>query len=174
MEPVVPKDQINYSMRREEFTFSFEVYDNVEELTTEDAFLLNEAKAVTRHAYAPYSRFRVGAAARLQNGEIITGTNQENASFPAGICAERVLLSAAAARYPGMPVESIAISYFNEQGPADRPISPCGICRQSLQEFETRTRQPIRLILGGQTGPVYVIPQSGSLLPIAFVADDLT
>src|SRR3984957_684361 len=152
MEPVVPKDQINYSMRREEFTFSFEVYDNVEELTTEDAFLLNEAKAVTRHAYAPYSRFRVGAAARLQNGEIITGTNQENASFPAGICAERTLLSVAGAQHPGVAIDTLAISYDNENGPSDRPISPCGICRQSLQEFEQRTGRPVRLVLGGHEG----------------------
>jgi cytidine deaminase len=161
-------------MQHKEFRLTYEEYASDAELAPADRDLLEMAREVTAHAYAPYSRFRVGAAARLNNGEIITGTNQENASFPVGICAERVLLSAAAARYPGMPVKSIAISYFNEQGPAERPISPCGICRQSLQEFETRTGQPIRLILGGQTGPVYVIAQSGSLLPIAFVADDLT
>jgi cytidine deaminase len=144
MEPAVPKDKIKSSMQRNEFTFSFEVYDNAEELATEDALLLNRAKTVTQHAYAPYSHFRVGAAARLQNGEIITGTNQENASFPAGICAERTLLSAASALYPGMPINTLAISYDNEHGPSDKPISPCGICRQSLQEFEQRT---------GKTGP---------------------
>ncbi|HET6255966.1 MAG TPA: cytidine deaminase [Puia sp.] len=160
-------------MQKKEYHFSYEVYESAAELPTEDALLLDKARETTVHAYAPYSRFRVGAAARLNNGQIVTGTNQENASFPVGICAERVLLSAAASLYPGMPVRAIAISYFNEQGPAGQPISPCGVCRQSLQEFETRTGQPIRLILGGQTGPIYVIPRSSSLLPIAFVADDL-
>jgi cytidine deaminase len=173
MEPAVPKDQINYSMRREEFTFSFEVYDNVEELTKEDAFLLNRAKAVTQHAYAPYSHFRVGAAARLQNGEIITGTNQENASFPAGICAERTLLSTASSLYPGIPIDTLAISYHNEHGPSDKPISPCGICRQSLQEFEQRTGRSIRLILGGEKGGILILPRTGDLLPLAFTSKEM-
>jgi cytidine deaminase len=160
-------------MQKKEYHFSYEVYDSAAELPAEDALLLDKAREVTAHAYAPYSHFRVGAAARLNDNRIVTGTNQENASFPVGICAERVLLSTVASLYPNIPITVIAISYFNEQGPADRPISPCGICRQSLQEFETRTQHPIRLILGGQTGPVYVIPESGSLLPIGFVADNL-
>lgn len=160
-------------MQHKEYRFTYEEYTSDAELETADQHLLDKAREVTSHAYAPYSHFRVGAAARLNNGQIVTGTNQENASFPVGICAERVLLSAASSLYPDIPIRAIAISYFNEQGPAKQPVSPCGICRQSLQEFETRTGQPIRLILGGQTGPVYVIPQSASLLPIAFVADDL-
>jgi cytidine deaminase len=160
-------------MEQKQFNLLYEEYTSDKELTGEDQALLKKARTTTAHAYAPYSHFRVGAAALLQNGQIVTGTNQENASFPVGICAERVLLSTASSLYPGVGVLTLAISYFNENGPADRPISPCGICRQSLQEFETRTQQPIRLILGGQTGPVYVIPRSGSLLPLAFVADDL-
>ena len=149
-------------------------YPSDGELRPEDSFLLKKARSATRDAYAPYSHFRVGAAAVLANGEIITGVNQENAAFPAGICAERTLLSVAAARFPGIPIETLAISYYNEQGPADRPISPCGICRQSLKEFEDRTHHPIRLVLGGQTGPVYVIPRSGALLPVGFGAEDLS
>jgi cytidine deaminase len=160
-------------MQHKEFAFSFEVYDNAEELTSKDAFLLNRAKEVTQQAYAPYSRFRVGAAARLQNGEIITGTNQENASFPAGICAERTLLSAASSLYPGIPIDTLAISYHNEQGPSDHPISPCGICRQSLLESEQRTGKPIRLILGGLQGKIYIIPGSNALLPLAFTTMEL-
>jgi cytidine deaminase len=160
-------------MQKKEYRFTYEEYASDAELEIADRQLLDKAREATSHAYAPYSHFRVGAAARLTNGRIVTGTNQENASFPAGICAERVLLSTVTSLYPELPIQEIAISYFNEQGPAGKPISPCGICRQSLQEFETRTGQPIRLILGGQTGPVYVIPQSASLLPIAFVADDL-
>jgi len=160
-------------MQKKEHIFIYEVYDSVEELKEQDAQLLNNAKAVTKEAYAPYSHFRVGAAARLQNGQTVTGTNQENASFPAGICAERTLLSVASSLYPGIPIETLAISYDNGNGPSDNPISPCGICRQSLQEFEQRTGRPIRLILGGQTGKIYIIPRSNLLLPLAFTSDEL-
>lgn len=156
-----------------EYHFSYEEFASIDELPSADALLLKRAQEVTRHAYAPYSNFRVGAAARLDNGEIITGTNQENASFPAGICAERTLLSAAASFFPGVGVETLAVSYVNESGPSDRPISPCGICRQSLQEAEQRSGRPIRLILGGQTGKVYVIAAAGQLLPFAFTSEEL-
>lgn len=160
-------------MEKKEYFFSYEVYEGVEGLQAEDALLLNKARTTTAHAYAPYSHFRVGAAARMQNGEIVTGANQENASFPAGICAERTLLSVASSLYPGMPVGTIAISYYNENGPSDRPISPCGICRQSLQEFEHRTGGPIRLILGGMKGRIYIIPEANFLSPFGFTGDEL-
>ena len=94
-----------------QFNFSFELYDSSNELSSDDSFLLSEARSVTQFAYAPYSNFNVGAAARLVNGEVITGTNQENASYPAGICAERVLLSTAASLFPGIAIQSMAISY---------------------------------------------------------------
>ena len=160
-------------MKKEIHQFTYEVYDSAEELASDDAMLLNKAKEVTAQAYAPYSRFRVGAAAKLDNGQVVTGTNQENASFPAGICAERVLMSTASSLYPGVPIDTLAVSYHNENGPGDNPISPCGICRQSLQEFEQRTGRPIRLLLGGEKGPVYVFPQSSLLLPFAFTANEL-
>jgi cytidine deaminase len=160
-------------VQKKEEVFTYEIYDSVEELNEQDAQLLQMAKAVTKYAYAPYSNFRVGAAARLQNGQTVTGTNQENASFPAGICAERTLLSAASSLYPGIPIDTLAISYDNGNGPSDRPISPCGICRQSLQEFEQRTGRPIRLLLGGQKGKIFSIPSSGQLLPLAFTADEM-
>jgi cytidine deaminase len=145
-----------------------EIYPDIQSLDKEDQLLLEAARQATENAYAPYSRFRVGAALRLSNGQIITGTNQENASFPAGICAERVALSAASAVYPGIVVETLAISYFNERGEADQPISPCGICRQTLSEYEQRFGQTIRLVLGGKSGPVYIIRRSSDLLPLAF------
>src|SRR6516162_3270749 len=135
-------------MEKKEIRLEYQEFASEGELPLADARLLSAAKRATGDAYAPYSRFRVGAAAQLANGDIVTGSNQENASFPAGICAERTLLSAAASRFPGVPIETLAISYSNEQGPSDRPISPCGICRQSLQEIEQRTGRPIRLILG--------------------------
>jgi cytidine deaminase len=160
-------------MQKREISFSFEEYASAGELSAGDAALLKTAQEVTAHAYAPYSRFRVGAAARMANGEIVTGSNQENASFPAGICAERTLLSVAAVRYPGVAIESLAISYHHERGVSDRPISPCGICRQSLQEFEQRTGHGVRLILGGETGKVIILPQAGLLLPLAFTSEEL-
>jgi cytidine deaminase len=161
-------------MKKEEYSFSFEVYDTIDELNEHDAWLLNEAREVTQQAYAPYSHFRVGAIARLVNGEIVTGTNQENASFPVGLCAERVLLSAAASLFAGVAIETIAISYKNENGESDRPISPCGICRQTLLEYETRLDHPIRVILGGMEGKVYIIERASLLLPLSFTSQDLT
>src|SRR5690349_5518361 len=123
-------------MKQEKFQFSFEVYDSIDELNADDQQLLIEARNVTGQAYAPYSNFHVGAAAKLENGKIVTGTNQENASYPIGICAERVLLSAVSSLYPGIPVETMAISYQSKKRKSDHPISPCGMCRQALVEFE--------------------------------------
>ena len=131
-------------MKTEEFTFSISVYDSIDELNQEDAFILAEARAVTQFAYAPYSNFMVGAVATLVNGETVTGTNQENASYPAGICAERVLLSCAASQHPGIGIKTIAIAYNNLKGKSDHPVSPCGICRQSFAEFQSRPRPPHR------------------------------
>jgi cytidine deaminase len=119
-------------MENKDIRFSVEVYNSSEELPPADAALLASAREVTKQAYAPYSNFLVGAVAILSNGERVVGTNQENASYPVGICAERVLLSAISSQYPGMPVDAIAISYNNLNGESDHPISPCGICRQSL------------------------------------------
>ena len=160
-------------MIRETISFAFEVYDSVEELSVEDAWLLQEARKVTSQAYAPYSQFKVGAIARLTNGESVTGTNQENASYPVGLCAERVLLSAASSIYPNVPIETMAISYHNTKGESDRPVTPCGICRQTLAEYQLRLNHPIRLILSGLEGKIYIIPQSNMLLPLSFNSSDL-
>lgn len=160
-------------MKKEEYNFEFEVYDSIDELEEADKFLLNEARMVTAHAHAPYSHFRVGAIARLNNGKIITGSNQENASFPIGLCAERVLLASSASLFPEVPIETIAISYNNENGNSSHPISPCGICRQNLLEYEAKFKQPIRIILGGLQGKVYIIERAGMLLPLSFTADEL-
>jgi cytidine deaminase len=160
-------------MHAKEIHIRYRQYDSAGELSRPDALLLEEARKATQQAYAPYSRFRVGAAAILPDGQVVTGSNQENASFPAGICAERVLLSAVASLYPGQPILTLAVSYLNGQGASKVPITPCGICRQSLSEYQSRTRQPIRLILGGQEGPVWVIEDAGALLPLAFSSGDM-
>lgn len=160
-------------MRKKELRFFVEVYSSVEELSTDDAALLAAARAVTGQAYAPYSRFLVGAAASLQNGKIITATNQENASYPVGICAERVLLSAVASQEQGVAIHTIAVSYNNLQGESNHPVSPCGICRQSLAEYEERFGQPIRIILSGMTGEVHIVDTVQHLLPLSFGSTDM-
>lgn len=160
-------------MNKEEFKFNFEVYDSIDELNNEDADLLKEARKVIQFAYAPYSNFQVGAFAKLVNGKTVSGTNQENASYPAGICAERTLMSTASSLFPGVGIETIAISYNNMNGKSDRPISPCGICRQSFAEFQDRTKNPIRIILSGMEGKVQIIENAKNLLPLIFGADDM-
>lgn len=156
-----------------EYKFSYQVLENDALLDEESRALLLKARTVTAEAYAPYSDFFVGAAALLANGQIVTGTNQENASYPAGICAERVLLSAVAALYGTIVIKTIAVSYNKKYGVSNYPVSPCGICRQSLAEFESRTNTPIRLILSGQEGKVFVIDSASYLLPFSFGSNDL-
>lgn len=160
-------------MKEQKFEFEYEVYTDTSELNTQDAELLTRARTVTRQAYAPYSNFFVGAAARLSNNEIVVGTNQENASYPVGICAERVLLGSAATLHPGEAIDTMAISYDSKEVKSDHPISPCGMCRQSLLEYETRTAQPIRLILAGQEGKIFIVKTIRFLLPFAFTSEEL-
>lgn len=148
-------------------------YRDAAALPVEDRQLLEQARRVTAGAYAPYSAFRVGAALRLANQEVVSGANQENASFPAGICAERVALSAASALHPGMDIEALAVSYDSARLSSLHPISPCGICRQSLLEYEIRAGHPIRVIMGGLGGEVWVVPSAAALLPLSFSAADL-
>ena len=160
-------------MKKETIHFDYEVYETSTELNEGDKNLLEAAREVTSKAYAPYSNFLVGAVAKLLNGETISGTNQENASYPVGICAERVLLSAAATLYKDIAIDTIAISYNNLKGDSSSPVSPCGMCRQALREYEERTTHSIRLILGGQSGKVFIINNVSQLLPFSFGGKDL-
>jgi cytidine deaminase len=160
-------------MKKQQLTITYEVFSDISELDPDDRALLLNARQTTANAYAPYSHFNVAAAARMKNGQVLSGTNQENASFPAGICAERVLLSAISAVYPNEPVQSLAISYKGDLDNSKRPLAPCGICRQSLSEFERRYHQPIRLILGGMEGEAYVFSSAKDLLPLDFSKEDL-
>jgi cytidine deaminase len=150
-----------------------QIYPDASALDPADAILLEAARKATGDAYAPYSKFRVGAAVRLIGGQILTGSNQENASFPAGLCAERVVLSASSAIYPGETVVSLALTYINEKNPGNKPISPCGICRQTLAEYEQRFGQAIRLILAGETGEIFIVDRATDLLPFAFSKQEL-
>jgi cytidine deaminase len=160
-------------MKEKKITLSLKVFTTIDELPKADADLLKKARSFTRESYAPYSHFHVAAAALLQNGKIVYGSNQENASFPVGICAERTLLGNAATRFPGIPINTMAIAYRNMQGKSNIPVSPCGMCRQALSEYQQRVGSPMRLLLSGFEGEVYLIENAGALLPLTFTGKDL-
>lgn len=160
-------------MNKKDYNFSFDVYGTSDELNDADKVLLEKARKVTEQAYAPYSNFWVGAAAKLVNGEVVTGTNQENASYPVGICAERVLLSAVSTLFPNVAIDTMAIAYHSLQGKSNVPVSPCGMCRQALLEYQNRTQKSIRLILSGLEGEVIIIERADLLLPLSFTGENL-
>jgi cytidine deaminase len=160
-------------MKHQDLHIRYTVFDQIQDLPASDRQLLLAAVQATGLAYAPYSGFQVGAVALLKDGAMVPGANQENASFPAGICAERVLLSALASQHPGVLVEALAISYRYHGKEGDHPVAPCGICRQSLVEFEERNKQPIRLILGSEKGEVWVFETCTGILPFHFSKGEL-
>ena len=135
--------------------------------------LHSSAKDVMKNAYAPYSKFKVGAAARLSNGQIILGSNQESASYPVGICAERTLLNSIGSQFPNETIQAMAISYLPNGVKSDHPLSPCGMCRQSLLDYEIRYKSPIKLILAGKTGKVMLIPSASNMIPFGFTGSIL-
>jgi cytidine deaminase len=145
-------------------------YAGPEELPAADRELVEAARRSAAGAYAPYSRFRVGAAIRLASGNVVTGSNQENASYPEGLCAERVALFAAGATFPGDPIEALAVSAQSEEYRIDRPVTPCGACRQAMAEYEHRYGQPFRILMTGESGPVLVAGDTAQLLPVQFDA----
>ena len=142
-------------------------YDKPSELSAEDRNLLNEALKATGNSYSPNSEYKVGAAALLSKGEIVTGSNQENASYPIGICAERVTLSAVSSVHPKQKIVSLAITFKSKMKWAT-PVSPCGICRQTLLEYEQRQKKNIRIILRGEGGKIQIIESAKDLLPLYF------
>ena len=155
-------------MKQITHSFDYQIFDSAAELPFTDRELLEKAKVAISGSYAPYSRYHVGAAVKLANGEVITGSNQENMSFPAGLCAERVAVFAASSNFPGVPVAAIAISAISDEFEVSEPVPPCGMCRQAIVEYEMKFNNKIRIILGGQTGKVYIFHGMGSLLPLAF------
>lgn len=141
---------------------------NMEELSETERVLVHHAIDSTAHSYAPYSHFKVGAAVYLENGEIITGCNQENVSYPAGICAERTAIYAAGAQYPTVPIVMIAIAARGTDGELQKvPISPCGICRQVMVETESRFHRPLHILLYGKE-KIYIIEGVKELMPLSF------
>ena len=141
---------------------------NMDELSAEEKHLVELAIEATSRSYAPYSKFHVGAAVRLDNGVEIIGCNQENAAYPSGLCAERTALFAAGAQYPDVPVRRLAIAARGTHGELeDEPVPPCGSCRQVMIESETRANAPMRILLYGKKY-VYVIDGIRKLMPLTF------
>lgn len=140
-----------------------------DELNKTDQDLMTSAMEATTRSYAPYSKFSVGAAALLANGIAVTGTNQENAAYPSGLCAERTTLFYANSQYPDQPVLTLAIAARTEKDFIDLPIPPCGACRQVILETEKRYKQPIRILLYGKK-EIYEVKSICDLLPLSFDA----
>lgn len=152
------------------FSFPYKLIPGIDALEPQDALLLRAAIDAQQLAYAPYSRFEVGAALLLESGAIVKGGNQENASYPAGICAERTALSAASSLHPGVPLIAVAIAYRNldRDDQEEMILSPCGICRQSLMETYSRQEKVIKMIMSSPSGSIIVLESVENLLPFGF------
>lgn len=159
---------MNEKFKKLTISSEFEIYDSEKDLSPTESELLQKAKEALKNAYAPYSNFLVGAAILLENGEITVGNNQENAAYPSGLCAERVAIFHASAIYKDVAVKTIAISCRSLNTIIEGPVTPCGACRQVIAEYETKFNQPIRIIMQGEKGNVYVANGIESLLPLMF------
>ena len=144
-----------------------------DELNDEQKMLIDKAREQVTKAYAPYSGFRVGAALMLENGEIFAGSNQENAAYPSGLCAERVAMFYANAQYPDVPVKTLAIAAFTNGKFIETPVTPCGSCRQVLLESESRFNTGIQIFLYG-TDEILMLENVKQLLPLCFEKNSLT
>lgn len=160
-------------MKKINISTSAVVYENLSELSQEDSSLLAEALKATHNSYAPYSKFRVGAALLLENGKVLRGSNQENAAYPSGMCAERVVIWQAGASYPGVKIKKIAITATSKSIKVDKPVGPCGACRQTMLEYEVNQEEPIEIIFMGETGKIVKTESVVSLLPFSFDASYL-
>lgn len=155
-------------MKKIDVTTKATVFDNISQLSTEDAFLIQKAIEARQKAYAPYSKFNVGAAVLLDNGQVVLGNNQESAAYPSGMCAERVAIWKAGSEYPNIKVLKIAITAASENSTVDKPVGPCGACRQTLSEYEINQKQPIEILFTGEVGQIVKTESLLSLLPFSF------
>ncbi len=149
-------------------TIEFTVFDSLGETPADIQELMQKAIAARKNAYAPYSQFRVGAAILLDNGQTVIGSNQENAAYPSGLCAERVAIFHSNAVYPGAKMLKMAITAASDTNPTLEPIPPCGACRQSIAEYEFRQENPIEIYFMGESGVVCKSDSLRNLLPFAF------
>jgi cytidine deaminase len=155
-------------MKKIEIKTSFTVFQSVEELPQEIQSLMQQAIAVRKNAYAPYSKFKVGTALLLDNGKVVLGSNQENAAYPSGLCAERVAIFQSGAIYPDAKIIKMAISAASDTNQTTTPIPPCGSCRQSIYEYEFKQNTPIAIYFMGESGEIYKSDSIKNLLPLSF------
>lgn len=155
-------------MKEINITTQLSVFENLDQLPTDVRQLMEQAVEIRKKAYAPYSKFRVGAAILLDNGKIVLGSNQENAAYPSGLCAERVAIFYAGANYPEAKMLKIAITATSDLNSNTTPIPPCGSCRQSIAEYEFKQEQPIEMYFMGEIGAIYKSDSLKNLLPFTF------
>ena len=155
-----------------EINIGYKYFSSADELNNIERTLFEKAKAARENAYAPYSKFLVGCALLLENGEIITGNNQENAAYPSGICAERTTLFYANSQYPDQAVDTLAVAAYNQGSYLQSPIPPCGSCRQVILETENRYKKPMRILLYGEK-EIYECDGISNLLPLSFTAKNM-
>lgn len=144
------------------------IFQDIDELTTVDKNLMEAAIQAAKSAYAPYSRFSVGAALLMEDNSIITGNNQENAAYPSGMCAERVAIWKAGSSYPNKKVKKIAITAVSSNKKLNKPVGPCGACRQTLLEYEVNQKEAMEIFFMGEIGNVVKANSIASLLPFSF------
>lgn len=155
-------------MEKKHIGFDLSIFQSMDELKEMDKALLDAAEKAMQDAYAPYSNFKVGAALLLENGKVLLGNNQENASFPAGLCAEGVALFNAGANYPEQKIIAIGITSSSKDQQLDQPAAPCGICRQAISEYEKKQVSPISIVMKTEKGPIYKCDSISDLLPLGF------
>ena len=155
-------------MKEIKITTQFKVFESIEELPNDIQDLMTQAVEVRKNAYAPYSKFRVGVAIFLDNGKIVLGSNQENAAYPSGLCAERVAIFYAGAVYPEAKILKMAITAASDTNQTTAPIPPCGSCRQSIAEYEIKQDTPIEIYFMGEIGAIYKSESLKNLLPFMF------
>jgi cytidine deaminase len=160
-------------MKKIKIDVSIEEYINGEKLPEIDEMLIKHALQAIENSYAPYSQFHVGAAVLLNDGKIIKGSNQENAAYPSGLCAERVAIFQAKSSFPDSVIQSIAIAAKADYFETDAPVTPCGACRQVIAEMQSRQNSKIRIIMRGQKGSTYITDGIENLLPLMFKEEKL-
>lgn len=159
-------------MQEKKIELSF-ILAHLSELSAKEQQLVSNAKSAFKTAYAPYSGFSVGASVLLENGEVINGSNQENVAYPSGLCAERVALFYAGAKYPNIKINTIAVSVLSKNFEVTDVISPCGACRQVMAEYEDKQDNPIKVILHSPTDKVLIANRVEDLLPFMFKSPSL-
>lgn len=155
-------------MKEVKIESTFKVYEDLSELPDDIQQLMQSAIETREKAYAPYSKFKVGAAILLDNNEVVVGSNQENASYPSGLCAERTAIYYAGAKYPKAKILKMVITASSQNQVTDSPIPPCGACRQSISEYEIKQEQPIEIYFMGVKGKVVKSNSLANLLPLGF------